>query len=179
MKLPFVCLAAHDWKFRRWVTSVNVKLLLPPRQSRGVSRVMLVQTPPAAAHIEQKANRFFASCAKSVHGGKRPAPTPSISSGVRTDAFRLRPRVLKTRLYMNIAIHGASALTARLGSLSEEIVWLYDQTSPFHFVIGATFIGRGTVAPWREVLDMLQRRHPLLRVRIEREHLRLSRIRHR
>ena len=69
---------------------------------------------------------------------------------------------------MNIAFHGAGALTARLGSL-EELVWLYDQTSPFHFVMGATFIGAGAAAPWREVLDALQRRHPLLRVRIERD----------
>src|SRR5215831_6566891 len=61
------------------------------------------------------------------------------------------------------ATDGASALTARLGSL-EELVWLYDQTSRFHFVMGA-----GTAAPWREVLDALQRRHPLLRVRIERD----------
>jgi hypothetical protein len=69
---------------------------------------------------------------------------------------------------MNTATHGAGALTARLGSL-EELVWLYDQTSPFHFVMGATFIGAGTAAPWREVLDVLQRRHPLLRVRVERD----------
>jgi Condensation domain len=68
---------------------------------------------------------------------------------------------------MNVATHGTSTLTARLGSL-EELVWLYDQTSPFHFVMGATFVGAGTAAPWREVLDALQRRHPLLRVRIER-----------
>src|SRR5262245_65573893 len=66
------------------------------------------------------------------------------------------------------ATHGASPLTARLGSL-EELVWLYDQASPFHFVMGATFIGAGTAAPWRKVLDALQRRHPLLRVRIERD----------
>jgi hypothetical protein len=69
---------------------------------------------------------------------------------------------------MNTATHGADALTARLGSL-EELVWLYDQTCPFHFVMAATFIGAGTSAPWREVLDALQRRHPLLRVRIERD----------
>jgi hypothetical protein len=30
-----VCLAAPDWEFPRWTTSLNVKLLLPPRQSRG------------------------------------------------------------------------------------------------------------------------------------------------
>src|SRR5262249_39605699 len=59
-------------------------------------------------------------------------------------------------------------LQARLGSL-EELVWLYDQTSPFHFVMGATFVGAGTAARWREILDLLQRRHPLLRVRIERD----------
>jgi len=35
-----VCLAAHDRKFRRW-TPGNVKLLLPPRQSRGNSHFVL------------------------------------------------------------------------------------------------------------------------------------------
>ena len=35
VKLPFVCVVAHDQKFRRWATDVNVKLMLPPRQSRG------------------------------------------------------------------------------------------------------------------------------------------------
>jgi hypothetical protein len=49
MGLPFVCLAAHEWEFRRW-TPGNVKLLLPPRQSRGVSLVLLAAQgidPPA------------------------------------------------------------------------------------------------------------------------------------
>src|SRR5262249_42886765 len=73
-----------------------------------------------------------------------------------------------TLALMNTATHGAAALTVRLGSL-EELVWLYDQTSPFHFVMGATFVGAGAAAPWREVLDALQWRHPLLRVRIERD----------
>ena len=36
VKLLFVCLAAHVWEFPRW-TPGSVKLLLPPRQSRGVS----------------------------------------------------------------------------------------------------------------------------------------------
>src|ERR1043166_452716 len=40
LDLLFVCLAAHDWEFPRW-TPVSVKLLLPPRQSRGVSRYRL------------------------------------------------------------------------------------------------------------------------------------------
>src|SRR5258708_37225930 len=37
VKLHFVCVVAHDLRFRRWATAVNVKLILPPRQSRGVS----------------------------------------------------------------------------------------------------------------------------------------------
>ena len=69
---------------------------------------------------------------------------------------------------MNIAALGIGAPTTRLDSL-EELMWLYDQISPFHFVMGATFLGVGKAAPWREVLDALQRRHPLLRVRIERD----------
>jgi hypothetical protein len=39
VKLPFVRVVAHDRKSRRWATAVNVKPLLPPRQSRGVSRL--------------------------------------------------------------------------------------------------------------------------------------------
>src|SRR5712664_750831 len=39
VKLRFVCVVAHDLRFRRWATAVNVKLILPPRQSRGVSRL--------------------------------------------------------------------------------------------------------------------------------------------
>src|SRR4029079_14389956 len=36
VKFPFVCLAAHVREFPRW-TPLSVKLLLPPRHSRGVS----------------------------------------------------------------------------------------------------------------------------------------------
>src|SRR3954470_4095104 len=46
LDLLFVCLAAHDSEFPRW-TPVSVKLLLPPRQSRGVSRCRLVRSPRA------------------------------------------------------------------------------------------------------------------------------------
>jgi hypothetical protein len=38
-KLPFVCVVAHDWKSPRWTTALKVKLLLPPRQSRGSGRI--------------------------------------------------------------------------------------------------------------------------------------------
>ena len=39
VKLHFVCVVAHDLRSRRRATAVNVKLILPPRQSRGVSRL--------------------------------------------------------------------------------------------------------------------------------------------
>src|SRR5712691_4121402 len=35
VKLHFVCVVAHDLRFRRWATAVNVKLILPPRPSGG------------------------------------------------------------------------------------------------------------------------------------------------
>ena len=44
MKFLFVCLVAHGWKPHRWATAVNVKLLLPPRQSRGNSHFGLELT---------------------------------------------------------------------------------------------------------------------------------------
>src|SRR6266436_7218913 len=40
VKLHFVCVVTHDLRFRRWATAVNVKLILPPRQSRGGLPVM-------------------------------------------------------------------------------------------------------------------------------------------
>lgn len=53
----------------------------------------------------------------------------------------------------------------QLGSL-EELLWLYDQVSPFHFVMGAEYncvVGEET---WRSVFNAVQARHPLLRVSI-------------
>src|SRR5215469_7901927 len=84
--------------------------------------------------------------------------------GVRTDASWAHAPCFEDEALMNTATHGADALRAL-----EELVWPYDQTYPFHFVMAATFIDAGTAARWREVLDVLQRRHPLLRVRIERD----------
>src|SRR5258708_8241773 len=36
VKLHFVCVVAHDLRVLRWATAVNVKLILPPLQSRGL-----------------------------------------------------------------------------------------------------------------------------------------------
>jgi hypothetical protein len=39
-EIPFVSLVTHGSDVHRWATAVNVKLLLPPRQSRGNSLVI-------------------------------------------------------------------------------------------------------------------------------------------
>ncbi len=42
-----------------------------------------------------------------------------------------------------------------------------DQTAPVHLVMAAEMTGDVTVEQWRSALDCLQKRHPLLSVRIE------------
>jgi len=53
-----------------------------------------------------------------------------------------------------------------LGSL-EEFLWLIDQNRPVHFALAAQVQGPTTVERWRDALDLVQLRHPLLSVRIE------------
>jgi hypothetical protein len=50
----------------------------------------------------------------------------------------------------------------------EELFWLLDQQRPVHFVMAAEVEGRTTVDDWRRALDLVQQRHPLFSVRIER-----------
>ena len=50
----------------------------------------------------------------------------------------------------------------------EELFWLLDQQRPVHFVTAAEVDGRTTIADWRHALDLVQQRHPLFSVRIER-----------
>jgi NRPS condensation-like uncharacterized protein len=50
----------------------------------------------------------------------------------------------------------------------EELLWLLDQHRPFHFVMAAEVDGATTVSDWRRALDLVQQRHPLLSVRIEK-----------
>jgi len=54
-----------------------------------------------------------------------------------------------------------------LGSF-EEFLWLVDQNRPLHFALAAQVQGSTTVRRWREALDAVQRRHPLLSVCIEK-----------
>jgi hypothetical protein len=52
-----------------------------------------------------------------------------------------------------------------LGAL-ETYFWLSDQSSPKHFVVAAEISGPTEVSGWRDALDAVQRRHPLLRVNV-------------
>ncbi len=53
-----------------------------------------------------------------------------------------------------------------LGAM-EKTFLLLDQISQVHFVIAAEIIGTKTISEWREALNALQRRHPLLSVYIK------------
>jgi hypothetical protein len=53
-----------------------------------------------------------------------------------------------------------------LGAL-EQFLSLIDQHRPGHFAVAAHIVGHAPVSAWREALDKLQERHPLLSVAIE------------
>ncbi|MBV8586320.1 MAG: hypothetical protein JO308_08545 [Verrucomicrobia bacterium] len=55
-----------------------------------------------------------------------------------------------------------------LGSF-EELFWLVDQHRPIHFAMAAEIEGETTIEQWRHALNLLQRRHPLLSVSIQKE----------
>jgi hypothetical protein len=49
----------------------------------------------------------------------------------------------------------------------EKFFWLMDQTAPIHFSVAAEVEGLTTISDWRNALDAVQRRHPLLSVSID------------
>ncbi|MFY9985767.1 MAG: condensation domain-containing protein [Chthoniobacterales bacterium] len=53
-----------------------------------------------------------------------------------------------------------------LGSF-EHFFWLLDQNRPVHFALAAEVQGTTEIQLWRDALKLVQRRHPLLSVRIE------------
>jgi hypothetical protein len=59
-----------------------------------------------------------------------------------------------------------SSINRPLGSL-EHMFWLLDQNRSVHFAVTAQIAGRASPHDWREALDLLQERHPILSVRIE------------
>jgi len=67
----------------------------------------------------------------------------------------------------NLAASPNSPFLRPLGAF-EELFWLLDQQRFVHFVMAAEVEGRTTVDDWRRALDLVQQRHPLFSVRIER-----------
>jgi hypothetical protein len=65
------------------------------------------------------------------------------------------------------SIYPNSTFLRPLGAF-EELLWLLDQQRFVHFVMAAQVNGRTTVADWRRALDLVQQRHPLFSVGIER-----------
>lgn len=61
-----------------------------------------------------------------------------------------------------------SVVGRTLGAL-EEILWVYDQWTPFHFVVAVEIKGETQPSDWQFALDALQRRHPLLSARIHND----------
>jgi NRPS condensation-like uncharacterized protein len=58
------------------------------------------------------------------------------------------------------------AVLRPLGSL-EEFLWLIDQNRPVHFALAGHVQGPTALERWRDALDLIQLRHPLLSVCIE------------
>ena len=56
-----------------------------------------------------------------------------------------------------------STVLRELSSI-ERMLWLRDQNHCNHFSMAAEIRGHPTVTMWRNALDQLQRRHPLLNV---------------
>jgi hypothetical protein len=60
----------------------------------------------------------------------------------------------------------ASDTSRPLGSL-EHLFWLLDQHRSVHFAVTAEIAGKASPDDWRDALDRVQARHPILSVRIE------------
>lgn len=61
-----------------------------------------------------------------------------------------------------------AAIGRPLGAM-EQLFWSWDQHRPNHFVLAAEIDGRASPEQWRQALDSLQVRHPLLGARIIKE----------
>jgi hypothetical protein len=61
----------------------------------------------------------------------------------------------------------AATVLRPLGSF-EEFFWLIDQNRPLHFALAAQVQGPTTVRDWSDALRVVQRRHPLLSVCVEK-----------
>ena len=102
----------------------------------------------------------------SNESGKAAGPAPVAGNKMR------HPGVFLLRGSSMTPIANKSTLQCREISLSshansgsiERMLWLRDQDHCNHFSMAAEIRGHTTVTMWRNALDQLQRRHPLLNV---------------
>jgi hypothetical protein len=78
--------------------------------------------------------------------------------------FGREPTSVATQQVLSTAT--TPAVLRPLGAL-EEFLWLIDQNRPVHFALAAQVQGPTTVDGWRDALNLVQLRHPLLSVCIE------------
>ena len=84
--------------------------------------------------------------------GINPAPKVSFTSGGSMTPLQTSPLQVRR-----------SPVLREFGSI-ERMHWLMDQNHCNHFAMAAEIRGHTTVTMWRNALDQLQRRHPLLNV---------------
>ena len=78
---------------------------------------------------------------------------------------RLRDGLLGTSDTSRVAVKASDTIRP-LGSL-EHLFWLLDQNRSVHFAVTAQIAGKASRDDWREALDRVQDRHPILSVCIE------------
>jgi Condensation domain len=78
---------------------------------------------------------------------------------------RLRDGLLGTSDTSRVAVKASDPIRP-LGSL-EHLFWLLDQNRSSHFAVTAQIAGKASPDDWREALDRVQERHPILSVCIE------------
>jgi NRPS condensation-like uncharacterized protein len=93
----------------------------------------------------------------------------------REDWFRINPRESDSCIERKAILQDVSIMPATkskkevrpLGAM-ERLFWLMDQNHPAHLTVTAEVKGFTTVQNWRDALDAVQRRHPVLSASIKK-----------
>jgi hypothetical protein len=119
-------------------------------------------------------------CGLREHGGGAvgfPLESPSLTAPMRGHTMSSTETIINAETTDASTPHSKD-LICPLGA-GEELMWLLDLSSRVHFALAAEVEGRTTVEEWRVALDALQRRHPLLYVCIDSNHIPIPHFRSR
>src|SRR5260370_21602627 len=117
----------------------------------------------ALSGTEQKLSGFRAGDRATVCRVLCREPRATIGTR-RSGMARLREGLLGSGDTSRLALT-ASDTSRPLGSL-EHLFWLLDQHRSVHFAVPAEIAGKASPDDWRDALDRVQARHPILSVRI-------------